>query len=448
MGERRRARARSRAARYLATLVCVLVARAGVVARAETSIDADAKKSVSRQSIERHPRARALAETTETWSDVLDDALRACASSKDRAGCLTSALTGKVVDEMRDAPRATCAAREATRRAMTTPNEGASGLSETLIASCASVGRAIGRACSETSGTRACGDAADVTCDGGCVKGVLEGVVARADGANETRDAIGDLVKTLLVDRCEAASTTYDACARASGWAATRAREVNETRDAWDACAAASGTSGARSCRFGVVEAYVEERLKEASGGDPGEMCRSSHLTGSTGADARASDECARTLGSVFMEMYQYDDAKSRERCNLIAKDRVKRLCVASVDEEKTRRDINLRAPVPFCARALATKLGADEPLTPSPPPPSPPPPGKNTRDEAEHRKEALRRHGTAVGGALWLTMFLILLTLVLGVTAYLWWRDGGTLGPRPSVEYSRLQVSTEMGTL
>jgi hypothetical protein len=44
--------------------------------------------------------------------------------------------------------------------------------------------------------------------------------------------------------------------------------------------------------------------------------------------------------------------------------------------------------------------------------------------------------------------MFLILLTLVLGVTAYLWWRDGGTLGPRPSVEYSRLQVSTEMGSI
>ena len=39
----------------------------------------------------------------------------------------------------------------------------------------------------------------------------------------------------------------------------------------------------------------------------------------------------------------------------------------------------------------------------------------------------------------------MILLTVVLGVTAYLWWRDGGTFGPRPTVEYSRLQVSAEM---
>ena len=190
----------------------------------------------------------------------------------------------------------------------------------------------------------------------------------------------------------------------------------------------------------------MEERLKEMSGGDPGKMCRSSDLAGSP-ADARVSDECARTLGSVFMAMYQYDDVKSRERCDLIAEDSFKRLCVASVDEEKTRRDIDLRAAVPFCTRALAEKVGENDPLTPSPPPPSPSPPGTNTQDAAEHRKEALRRHGTAVGGALWLTMFLILLTVVLGVTAYLWWRDGGTFGPRPTVEYSRV-VSAEMASL
>ena len=133
------------------------------------------------------------------------------------------------------------------------------------------------------------------------------------------------------------------------------ARRARDARRA-EACAAANGTSGARSCRFGVVEAYVEERLKEMSGGDPGKMCRSSDLAGSP-ADARVSDECARTLGSVFMAMYQYDDVKSRERCDLIAEDSFKRLCVASVDEEKTRRDIDLRAAVPFCTPRSLKRL-------------------------------------------------------------------------------------------
>ena len=441
MVERRRARRASRV-RCLATLACVLVARGMDVARAET-FDRESSSIVGRSS-ERRARRRETTETPtrETWSDAVDDASRACASSEDRARCLTRALRERMEDAPRDAPGATCAAREATRRAMTTPNEGASGVPETLLVTCASVAREIGRDCSET---RACGEWAEAICDGGCVKGVAERAVEGED-ARETGGSAGDLVKKLLEDGCERGSSAYDACARASGWAATRARDARQTRDAREACAAANGTSGARSCRFGVVEAYVEERLKEMRGGDPGEMCRSSDLAGSP-ADARVSDECARTLGSVFMAMYQYDDVKSRERCDLIAEDSFKRLCVASVDEEKTRRDIDLRAAVPFCTRALAEKVGENDPLTPSPPPPSPSPPGTNTQDAAEHRKEALRRHGTAVGGALWLTMFLILLTVVLGVTAYLWWRDGGTFGPRPTVEYSRV-VSAEMASL
>ena len=67
--------------------------------------------------------------------------------------------------------------------------------------------------------------------DGGCVKGVAENAVERED-ARKTRGSAGDLVKKLLEDGCERGSSAYDACARASGWAATRARDARETRDA------------------------------------------------------------------------------------------------------------------------------------------------------------------------------------------------------------------------
>ena len=106
MVERRRARGASRA-RCLATLACVLVARGMDVARAET-FDRESSSIVGRSS-ERRARRRETTETPtrETWSDAVDDASRACASSEDRARCLTRALRERMEDAPRDAPGAT-----------------------------------------------------------------------------------------------------------------------------------------------------------------------------------------------------------------------------------------------------------------------------------------------------------------------------------------------------
>ena len=102
MVERRRARGASRA-RCLATLAFVLVARGMDVARAE-SFDRESSSIVVRSS-ERRARRREMTETTrETWSDAVNDASRACASSEDRARCLTRALRERM--ERRAAGRA------------------------------------------------------------------------------------------------------------------------------------------------------------------------------------------------------------------------------------------------------------------------------------------------------------------------------------------------------
>ena len=423
---RRAKRRRARATPRVVALLCAALASTPAVARA---------RAMRRDS----PR---------TWDDVARDALETCAPTRDRATCVAAALLANCADGARDAAAATCAARATTTRALDAPSEDARGARRTLLANCAAVGRALGRdrAYDETAadgGARACGTAADATCDGGCVEGVLERVAERAasDDANASAEAlVGKVLRT-----CDAGEGgTYETCARAVGWATARAR-ANEraTREVWEACAGAKGANGARACRFGVVEAYVDAGLARGVR-DAAEACESSDFVGAGGGE-REIEACARALGAALMSKYEHDDAKSREGCDLSANDRVRRACAAAVDEEKTRRDIDVSATLAFCSSALRTPLGQASPAAdPSPPPPPPP----VDPDQVEHRKEALRRHGTAVGGSLWLACFIILLSSILAVTAYLWWRDGVMFGSgRPVVHYSRVQA-TELGSL
>ena len=178
---------------------------------------------------------------------------------------------------------------------------------------------------------------------------------ARMDARETGGTPSGDLVKKLLEDGCEAWVVGVRRVREGERVGGDEgARRERQTRDAREACAAANGTSGARSCRFGVVEAYVEERLKEMRGGDPGEMCRSSESRGVAGGRARLQRVRDGRWDPSSWRCISTTTSKSRERCDLIAEDSFKRLCVASVDEEKTRRDIDLRAAVPFCTRALA----------------------------------------------------------------------------------------------
>ena len=191
-----------------------------------------------------------------------------------------------------------------------------------------------------------------------------------------------------------------------------------------------------------------------ASAASAGEACAGEGVLGSgrsASEGARATETCARALGAALATRHEYDEAKAREECDSIANARVKRACARAAREEVARRDIDDDAEIPFCVSALKTPVGQ---ATPSVNPPPPPPPrGPVNRDQAEHRKEALRRHGTAVGGALWWACFLSLVVLIVSVSAYVYWRDGGGLGslsPRPSAQqYSRVGVaSTELGAL
>lgn len=266
---RRAKRRRARATPRVVALLCAALASTPAVARA---------RAMRRDS----PR---------TWDDVARDALETCAPTRDRATCVAAALLANCADGARDAAAATCAARATTTRALDAPSEDARGARRTLLANCAAVGRALGRdrAYDETAadgGARACGTAADATCDGGCVEGVLERVAERAasDDANASAEAlVGKVLRT-----CDAGEGgTYETCARAVGWATARAR-ANEraTREVWEACAGAKGANGARACRFGVVEAYVDAGLARGVR-DAAEACESSDFVGAGGGRAR-----------------------------------------------------------------------------------------------------------------------------------------------------------------
>ncbi|ABP00585.1 predicted protein [Ostreococcus lucimarinus CCE9901] len=435
-------------ARRRAIAVCVVCVAA--LARGATATRASARAIAPRAT---NPNLRASrlddARAPTTWSEVADEIAATCASSADREACATEALLTRCRDGARDAAAATCAARATTTRAMETPNEGETGARKALLGTCAGVGRAIGRerAYDEArgdGGASACGDDADATCEGGCVEGVLERVVERIVGEMTNGD-VEAVVERALRTCDEVGGGKYGTCARAVGRATRRATKAVEraTRDAWEACGRANGVDGVRSCRFGVVEAHVDAGLARGVE-DATRACESSDLVGA-GEGERETEACARALGAALMSKYEYDDVKSREGCDLSANDRIKTVCVAAVNEEKTRRDIDVSATLAFCASALRTPLGQASPTAdPSPPPPPPP----VDPDQVEHRKEALRRHGTAVGGSLWLACFIVLLSSIIAVTAYLWWRDGIMFGSgRPVVQYTRIQA-TELGSL
>lgn len=395
--------------------------------------------------------------SSSTWRDAAHAIARACANARARETCASDALVASVTSASRDAGAATCAARELARGGGETPDDGGdmSGGGKTLV-TCENVGRTIGRVVRGSGGVNplACGEAGDVACDGSCARGYFAEHFARAK-TETTSGSVG----VGLREACDGANygsdAMYASCARGVGWAVTFRLEANETRGAWDACGDARDVSGVRSCRFGVVEAYVEKMLGNESSVTIGEGCESENLLGmGTGSNeaARARDACARALGAALAVRHEYDGSRSREECDLIADVRIKRACASAVDEELARREIDDNATVPFCERALETPVGEDVPSdgssTPAPPPSEP-----VDQDEAEHRKEALRRHGTSVGGALWWACFSLLSGLVCVVTAYVWWRDGA-FGPRHAVEYARVgtrdspRASTELGAL
>lgn len=290
-----------------------------------------------------------------------------------------------------------------------------------------------------------CGEVYDAACDGGCVKGAVERWFADGNGtaaaAFETNGACGRV------------GEAADACARAVGWTMT---SMNATRDAWDACGVAGRAAGVAACRYGVAEALVKSELTraEASAANAGKACVGmfSLESGRSASDgARATEACARALGAALATRHEYDESKAREECDSIANTRVKRVCARAASEEVIRRDVSDDVEVPFCTSALKTTVGSATPSV-HPPPPPPPPSGPMNRDQVEHRKEAIRRHGTSVGGALWWACFLSLVVLIACVSVYVYWRDGGSLGslsPQPRVQYSRVGVAaTELGVL
>jgi hypothetical protein len=229
------------------------------------------------------------------------------------------------------------------------------------------------------------------------------------------------------------------ACAHGVGWALG----ASAVRDAWTACDAA-GASADRvaSCRVGVVDAFVDDALGQEGAVDVASVCSIAAFgTSGDGVASTVADACARALGEALLIKYDYDDVGSTEQCDLISNTRLKAKCAAAVTEEKTRKAILATASVPDCETAMRTPVGEDAPAGTPAPPAAPPPP--LNREALDEKKEALRRHGTAVGGALWLTCFLLLLTSVGVVTAYLHWRDGRGA---TAVQYTRL--SAELGAL
>ena len=419
-------------------------------------------------------RAAAAPPTTTTWGAVVREIVDACAEDTDPPGgrtnssrsgspgaCVETALTDAVlrpsgvmesVHVMRDGGTMMCAAREATRMAPSeggTPSEGSQEREATaksvLLKSCCAVAETIGRAAIEAGGGFAqCGEVASVACDGCCVRGVLfqtldelKGATARALTA---QGASASCVKTDMDLR-----TT---CARALGFVAERLSS-DTARDGWEACldvsASIGKSDGVRACRFGVVEAYVDHALTR--GDEVKEICDSDTILGEIEVTDRnrVAEVCADALGVALLVKNEYDAVSAREACDLISATLVKQRCVTAVNEESKQREIDIAAAVSWCTQALKTPLGEAGPVSASPPPSPPPPPVD--RSQEDERKEALRRHGSGVGGALWLVCFTIVLTIVVACTVYLWWRNGGGNPFNPPIQYRRV-AATELASL
>lgn len=60
----------------------------------------------------------------------------------------------------------------------------------------------------------------------------------------------------------------------------------------------------------------------------------------------------------VLMLKYEYDDVKSCEGCDLSVNDCIKMVCVAVVNEEKIRRDIDVLVILVFCVSVLWILFG------------------------------------------------------------------------------------------
>lgn len=368
---------------------------------------------------------------------MVDETIAACATSSTEE-CVLDKLRAEVRNRAKDSPNALCAARETTRRAMRAVNEGSSGPTETLVVRCDGVGLVLGEIAfdpnAEDAGLGSCGEAADIACDGSCAQGVLKKKL-------NTTDAHDEAMK-IGVETCSKTNAQMkDLCARALGWVMRGRR--NTAAEARADCASAGSLGDANAveaCRFGVAQAHAKDALEQEV--EVNAICEGADVVGEPRSQ-RAADACANALGSALCVAHKYDDVRAREQCDLISDARMKERCVAGVDEERTRREIDLVAAVPSCARALRTLLG-EESAAPDVFPPPPPP---VDRSAAEHRKEALRRHGSGVGGALWFSCFMVLAVTIACVTAYLQWRDGA--GPiRPAgVQYSRV-AATEMGSL
>jgi hypothetical protein len=212
-----------------------------------------------------------------------------------------------------------------------------------------------------------------------------------------------------------------------------------------DVSASIGKSDGVRACRFGVVEAYVDHALTR--GDEVKEICDSDTILGEIEVTDRnrVAEVCADALGVALLVKNEYDAVSAREACDLISATLVKQRCVTAVNEESKQREIDIAAAVSWCTQALKTPLGEAGPVSASPPPSPPPPPVD--RSQEDERKEALRRHGSGVGGALWLVCFTIVLTIVVACTVYLWWRNGGGNPFNPPIQYRRV-AATELASL
>ena len=390
-------------------------------------------------------RARSLLASpspSRTWTDGGDDLATQCAASNARATCVLDALRANARAGAKDANRATCAAFETTRRILDSPSENGADRSTTLLKSCRAIARVIGSeayaGASAESHVGACGSSAEVACDGGCADGAMEAFLAHYM-ASTPSPTVREGVERGYASCDDVERAMESACAHGVGWALG----ASAVRDAWTACDA-DGASADRvaSCRAGVADGFVDNALGQDGAIDVGSVCSSADFGASGDVVAKeVSDACARALGAALLIKYDYDDVGSTEQCDLIASTRLKSKCVEAVNEEKTRKAILVAAAVPECETAMRTPVGQDAPPGTPPPPASPPPP--LDREALDEKKEALRRHGTAVGGTLWLTCFMLLLTSVVVVTAYLHWRDAHG---RSTVQYTML--SAELGAL
>jgi len=373
----------------------------------------------------------------ETWLDVASRAAVECASTSTPSTCVNEGINNKARKRGKfDAAYASCALRE-VERAWAKANA-------TLRAfACDDAARDLGMNAYDSDdrgvGTSKCGREANVACDGSCARGVFAAFLANdveRNGANASASAIVARWFNAIGSDSEDVGMFR---AKAAGFG------IGQMTDAiagWRACDVATASAErVASCRAGWGFGYVENANANATNAGKrfSADCSTSAFALAANEEAEAmADACAEAAGAeAYVEFASSERAKT-ERCDEMASDRAKRKCAGSAREEEMRRDILKTATLSECDVAMRVQVGQDAPPTPSP---SPPPP--IGRKDAEEKIEAMRRHGAAIGGVLWWTCFVAMLTLTLGTTTYLRCR-----GERSSTTVHYTHLNAELAEL